>query len=54
VEREIYATRPLRDQIGLNVNAIFGVRYIDFRGLPSGIGIIKEGMKFRKRLGNEK
>ena len=37
VEREIYETRPLRDHIGLNVNAIFGVRYTDLRGLPSGI-----------------
>ena len=37
VEREIYATRPLRDHIGLNVNVIFGVRYTDLRGLPSGI-----------------
>ena len=37
VEREIYAARPLRDQISLNVNAIFGVRYTDFRGLPSGL-----------------
>ena len=27
VEREIYGTRPLREQIGMNVNAIFGVRY---------------------------
>ena len=27
VEREIYATRPLRDHIGMRVNAIFGVRY---------------------------
>ena len=37
VERKIYATRPLIDNISLNVNAIFGVRYIDLRGLPSGI-----------------
>ena len=37
VERDIYAARPLRDHISLNVNAIFGVRYTDFRGLASGI-----------------
>ena len=37
VEREIYAARPLRELISLNVNAIFGVRYTDFRGLPYGI-----------------
>ena len=37
VEREINAQRPLRYQIGLNVNAIFGLRYTDLRGLPSGI-----------------
>ena len=37
VQREIYAMRPLRDHIRLNVNAIFRVRYIDLRGLPSGI-----------------
>ena len=37
VGREIYAARPLREHISLNLNAIFGVRYTDFRGLPSGI-----------------
>ena len=37
VEREIYAMRPLRDHIGLNVNAIFGVMCTDLRGLTSGI-----------------
>ena len=35
--REIYAARPLRDHISLNVNANFGVRYSDLRGLPSGM-----------------
>ena len=42
VERKIYATRPLRDHIRLNVNAIFGVRYTDLRGLPSGILLRKD------------
>ena len=37
VEREILAVRPLRDHIGLNVNAIFGARYTDLRGLSSWI-----------------
>ena len=41
VEREIYAARPLRDHISLNANAIFGVRYTYFRGLPSGISLRK-------------
>ena len=36
-EREIYATQPITDHIGPNVNAIFGVRYTDLRGLPFGI-----------------
>ena len=34
VEREIYTTGPLRD---LDISTIFGVRYTDLRGLPSGI-----------------
>ena len=42
VEREIYATRPLRHYIRLNVNAIFEVRYTDFRRLPSGILLRKD------------
>jgi len=37
VEREIDATGPLRDHIGLDIIAIFGVRYTDLRGLPSEI-----------------
>ena len=41
-KEEIYATRPLRDHIRLNVNAIFGVRYSDLRGLPSGILLRKD------------
>ena len=47
VEREIYATRPFRDNIGLNVNAIFGMRVALWN-------IIKEDLKFRKRQGNQK
>jgi len=37
LEIYIYAMRPLRDHKELNVNAIFGVRYTDLKGLPSGI-----------------
>jgi len=37
MEREKKTTLLLRDHIGLNINAIFGVRYTDLRGLPSGI-----------------
>ena len=36
-DREIKATPSLRYLIGLNVSAIFGVKYTDLRGLPSGI-----------------
>ena len=28
---------PLWDHIGMDISAIFGVRYTDLRGLPSGI-----------------
>ena len=37
MEREIYTTGPLKDIFGVDISAIFGVRYNDLRGLPSGI-----------------
>ena len=37
MEKEIETTLPLRDDIDLNVSAMFGVRYTDLRGLPSRI-----------------
>ena len=37
VEREIKGTLPLIDRIGLNADVFYGMRYTDFKGLPSGI-----------------
>ena len=33
----IMVTLPLRDDVDLNISAIFGVRYTDLKRLPYGI-----------------